>query len=233
MTTARDLYELREIDVELDGKKAALVAVEGQIGESEAVAEAKRCIEEMRCSLDEWAKQQHEEEWASEQLRLKAKEVEDKLYGGMVRNPKELASLQEDLDQLKAQQRPHDDLVLDLMARSESLQGEVENKLDEIRRMEAEWYQEQQRLFEERDRLKAEIEYQEKVRIGRAALIDRESLALYESLRGAKQGIAVAKVERGMCQGCRISLPMNELQRARSGRVLVQCGSCGRILYVS
>jgi len=43
----------------------------------------------------------------------------------------------------------------------------------------------------------------------------------------------VVKVERGMCQGCRISLPMSVLQKARSGFDVVQCVSCERILYVS
>jgi predicted nucleic acid-binding Zn-ribbon protein len=48
-----------------------------------------------------------------------------------------------------------------------------------------------------------------------------------------RQGRAVAKVERGMCGGCRISLPMTVLQKARSGLDVVQCVSCERILYVS
>ena len=40
------------------------------------------------------------------------------------------------------------------------------------------------------------------------------------------------KVERGMCQGCRLALSTMELQRARSARGVVQCSSCRRILYV-
>jgi len=44
---------------------------------------------------------------------------------------------------------------------------------------------------------------------------------------------SVAKVEGGACQGCRISLPMNLLQKARSGNSLVQCSSCERVLYLT
>jgi predicted nucleic acid-binding Zn-ribbon protein len=36
----------------------------------------------------------------------------------------------------------------------------------------------------------------------------------------------------GACSGCRISLPMNLIQRAR-GDELVQCVNCERILYVT
>jgi predicted nucleic acid-binding Zn-ribbon protein len=47
-----------------------------------------------------------------------------------------------------------------------------------------------------------------------------------------RKGNAVVKVEQGRCQGCHIKLSMNEWQKARTG-VLVQCSSCGRILYLS
>ena len=40
-----------------------------------------------------------------------------------------------------------------------------------------------------------------------------------------------ARVEQGICRGCRISLPTTDLQQARSGK-LVQCSSCGRILFL-
>jgi len=40
-------------------------------------------------------------------------------------------------------------------------------------------------------------------------------------------------VEQGLCQGCRISLPMSIVQKARAGVGLVQCVSCERILLVS
>jgi predicted nucleic acid-binding Zn-ribbon protein len=43
----------------------------------------------------------------------------------------------------------------------------------------------------------------------------------------------VAHVERGMCKGCRITLPMSVLQKARAGVGLVQCVSCERILLVN
>jgi len=79
------------------------------------------------------------------------------------------------------------------------------------------------------------------VRVGRlgrdrreqSGVVDAGSARLYEALRSSRQGMAVAKVERGICQGCRITLPVSVLQKARSGAVIVQCSSCERILYVS
>ena len=61
-------------------------------------------------------------------------------------------------------------------------------------------------------------------------VIDAPTLGLYERLRSGRQGRAVARVERSICQGCRIGLPSHLVQRVRSGVVLVQCPSCERIL---
>ncbi|MFC2072406.1 C4-type zinc ribbon domain-containing protein, partial [Chloroflexota bacterium] len=47
-----------------------------------------------------------------------------------------------------------------------------------------------------------------------------------------QKGTAIANVEQGICRGCRILLPITELQRARSSS-LVRCSSCGRILFLA
>ncbi|MBI2909363.1 MAG: hypothetical protein HYX92_17090 [Chloroflexi bacterium] len=233
MATAKQLYQLQEIDLDIDSRKATLSSIESQLGESEGVLEAQRRIEDKRARLKQLGALQRDEEWEAQAIQSKAGPVEKKLYGGTVRNPRELSDMQDELNQLKAQQRKHEDVILELMSQAEDLQREIEGDLDGLRRMEADWYQEQERLFRERDRIRAELSTLEETRAARAAAIDAESLALYESLRLTKQGAAVAKAERGMCQGCRISLSMNELRKAKSPQELVHCGSCGRILYVS
>ncbi|MFC1940720.1 zinc ribbon domain-containing protein, partial [Chloroflexota bacterium] len=61
--------------------------------------------------------------------------------------------------------------------------------------------------------------------------IDPQVIETYQLLRKHK-GTAVAKVTEGICRGCRISLPVTELQQVRSGS-LVRCSSCGRILFLA
>ena len=65
-----------------------------------------------------------------------------------------------------------------------------------------------------------------------ASRIDPATLQRYEVLRKSKGGRAVAKVERDLCQGCRMSLPTQLRQRVKSGRQSVNCSSCGRMLFV-
>ena len=60
-----------------------------------------------------------------------------------------------------------------------------------------------------------------------------DELKLYHSLLASRGGLAVVTVERGMCMGCRITLPIHELQRVRTAKDMVFCSSCRRILYLS
>jgi predicted nucleic acid-binding Zn-ribbon protein len=59
-------------------------------------------------------------------------------------------------------------------------------------------------------------------------------VAAYDRLRRRRRGVAVVRVERGTCLGCRLTVPTVVLQRARSGTNPnpVQCPSCERMLYV-
>ena len=59
------------------------------------------------------------------------------------------------------------------------------------------------------------------------------ALATYDLVRKRRGGQAVALVERGACQGCRLTLPTNELQKVRTTQDMVQCSSCARILVIA
>ena len=87
-------------------------------------------------------------------------------------------------------------------------------------------------LTEEKDRLEFELLELWEKRDGKAAEVDGAPKGLYESLRKSLGGLAVATIGRGMCNNCRLSLPMNVVQKARAGRELSQCPSCTRILWV-
>jgi predicted nucleic acid-binding Zn-ribbon protein len=113
---------------------------------------------------------------------------------------------------------------------AQQAQAEAARALAEL---EERWEADRARLLSEQQDIRAGLATLEEKRRQHSGQVDAESLRLYETLRASHQGRAVAKVERGTCQGCRITLPMTLLQKARSGAVIVQCSSCERILYVS
>jgi predicted nucleic acid-binding Zn-ribbon protein len=233
MAIAAELYALQEIDSAIDLARATLATVEEQLGETEELITARAAVEEHREAVRALHESQRGVEWQVDDARSHVVAVEKKLYGGTVRNPKELEGLNEDANMLKSQLRAREDELLSHMMKVEEEEGNLRQAEAALKDVEGRWRSEQEDLMGQKERLEAEVAELEKTRQAQAGGIDGHVLGLYDLLRDRRQGKAVVKVERGMCQGCRISLPMSVLQKARSGFDVVQCVSCERILYVS
>lgn len=231
MSEARKLFELQELDLEVQQKKEALSRVESQLGESAALKEARASLAEERQRLSQLEKAQKEAEHEVDDLRAKVIPLDRKLYGGTVSNPKELTSMQQELEQFLASLRSKEDRVLDIMSGAEAAQRAVAGLRLKLKEVEAEWQREQKRLTQEQTELKAALSRLAEQRQGLASQIEPAALELYEGLSHNLQGRGMARVEQGRCQGCRLALSVAELQRAR-GSGLVQCSSCRRILYL-
>jgi hypothetical protein len=233
MTIAGELYDLQQIDSAIDAAKAGLAAVEEQLGESEELIASRQAVEERREALKGLRDRQRDQEWQVEDLRSRLATVEQKLYGGSVPNPRELAGLKEEADVFSKQiSRLEDDLLSLMVGADEAAAAQKEAK-SSLAAVEARWGKDQQDLLGQKERLEAELAELGQGRDRESGRLDPRVLSTYERLRESRQGRAVAKVERGMCQGCRITLPVGVLQKARTGFEVVQCVSCERILYVS
>jgi len=233
MTTAADIYALQETDLALDRARQRLSDIEAGLGESEELIEARQEMEAKRAGVTELRAKQKDLEWSVDEVRSKATEVETKLYGGTVRNPKELSDLDLDLKSVRAQVARREDALLGHLVELEEAETQLAAAEENQAHVEAGWQAGQQALLQEKGQIEPEVERLQAVRESQPSGIDRASLNLYELLRARRGGRAVATVERGMCQGCRITLPMSVLQKARAGLSLVQCVSCERILLVS
>ena len=233
MTTAPDVLALQETDQALDRARARLTDVEGQMGESEELIAARQVVAEKQEVLTQLRSRLHDAEWSVDDARGKATEVEGKLYGGTIRNPKELSDLNTEFALLKAQVAKREDTLLGLLVEIEEGEAQLDNAQSSLAERDAIWQQDQASFLEEKARLEPEVADLDARRQDQLKTVDASSLRLYQLLRERHRGQAVAGVERGMCQGCRIALPISLLQKARSGVGLVQCVSCERILLVS
>lgn len=232
MSTTRWLYELQEIELELEQKTEVLKQVEDRLGRDDALAQARIALAEEEGRAAELERKQRAAEWRVEDIRAKVLPLEEKLYGGSVRNPKELLSMQQEVEHFKAQQREREDELLDIIEELELARQGLSAKRSEVRKLEQEWRQDQERLAQEREGLGADLALLKRKRDLVLAHIDAASLELYQVLRWEKQGLAVAKVRQGRCQGCRVVLPVSKLQRPKTERDIVLCSNCSRILYL-
>ncbi len=233
MATAAELYALQEIDLAISGRRAGLAAIEQELGETEELIAARQRLAEGQESLGRLKEQQKDLEWQVDEVRAKAAQIEKKLYGGSIRNPKELQDLQADLNALQAEVRRREDRLLARMLQVEEAEAGLKAAKATLEDVQARWQAQQTSLLAEKARLEGELADLEDRRRRQVSGYRPDELALYDQLRERKDGRAVAKVEQGTCGGCRITLPISLLQRMRAGLELVQCPRCERILYLS
>jgi hypothetical protein len=146
-----------------------------------------------------------------------------------VRNPKELGSLQQELDNLKGQRNPLEEKAMTFMEKIEGQQSRLKQLDAELRAVESRLLEEHKTLHAQIDELKAKLVQLRERHSQTIAIIPPDESRFYADLK-KRRGVAVARVDKGTCGSCRISLSSAELQRARSGK-LVQCSNCTRILF--
>ena len=231
MSIAKQLYQLQEVELEIGSDEQALAQIASQLGESQAVTKAQTELKLEQQHLEESGQQQHSVEWETEDIVNKLTSAEEKLYGGKVSNPKELTNLQHEVKGLIVRRNQLENKTLDIMDRVELSTASVATLSSKLKTVEADWHSRQQQLSTDMEQLKAALSDLKHKRQLLSAQIDPQAIEFYQELKKQK-GQAVAKVEQGICRGCRISLPTSELQRAK-GDNLVQCSSCGRILVLA
>jgi predicted nucleic acid-binding Zn-ribbon protein len=231
MNVARQLYELQELDLEIESNQRALEQVTNQLGESQSVLKAKARLDSEQQRLEELKHQQHSAEWEIDDITNKITAAEESLFSGRIKNPKELASLQQEVEMLKARRDQLEEKALGVIDQVEQAEADGAKINSELETLTADWQHQQKQLAEEKARLQALLADLKQKWQRLSEKIEPETVEFYQQLRGSK-GTAVAGVEQGICRGCRISLPITDLQRVR-GNNLVQCSSCGRILFLA
>ena len=231
MSVAKQLYQLQEVDLEIESNERALKQKTSQLGESPEVVKVRTELASQCQHLEEFKRQQHSAEWEIDDLTSKINTLEQKLYDGRIKNPKELTSLQHEVDGLKAIRNQSEDKALEIMNQAELAEGHIATITNELKNLEADWQLQQQHLTTDIEQLETILSDLEQKRQLILAEIDPQTINLYQELK-RQRGTAVARVDQGMCRGCQISLPTSELQRAKSGS-LVRCSSCGRILFLA
>jgi predicted nucleic acid-binding Zn-ribbon protein len=231
MSITRQLFQLQELDTEIEQKEQTLKRKQGQLGNRDALNAARDRLAVEGQRLDDFRHQHREAEAEVDDLLDKIAEIEGQLYGGKITNPKELTSLQHESSAMKSRSDELEDTTLAIIDRVEEAEKNVTRATGELEKLEEDWQQRQQQLSQDIEQLSSNLEELRRKRREQVAQVDKATVNLYEKIRHQKSP-AVAKVEQGICRACRISLSASALQRARSGQP-IQCGSCGRILYLS
>ncbi len=231
MSGVKQLYGLQEIDLKLAEEEARRESLLSKLADRSELQVSAERLERLEKRSGELSTRSRAFERLVAEVEQTLERLDERLYGGGVTNPQQLAAAQEERAFTSARKKEAEDQLLETMIDLDELEPvlaearETSAKLEEERPgLENAWREQEQEAVDQIETLRADRE-------ALLPTMPANLLPLYESLRRSKSGRAIALVERGTCQGCRLSLTTQETQRARSGQQIVQCSSCGRILY--
>lgn len=231
MTSVRHLYSLQEVDLALDAVKKQKAKAEQELNARLALEQLENAIQEQQEKLEEIQRSHRVLQEEAEDLRERASKLDEQLYSGAVPNSRDLASLELETTNVKTQVDQKELQLLQYSVQAEDVRTQIASLEKDLAERQEAWEARHAELTELMARLNAEQEQLEVQRSQMADSVDQAELRKYETLRKSKGGQAVAKVERDLCQACRMALPTQHLQRVRSGRQTVLCSSCGRMLF--
>ncbi len=227
----RQLYELQELDLHVVGLEKSLAELVAKLADKSLLNAARAKLERLEKRLDGLSAERRSVERTVSEVMDSLSALEKRLYGGGITNAQQMAAAEEERTFTIARQGEFEDQLLEFMVAIDDLEPLVDgakqalSRLEEARpAQEVEWREASACL---RDELAVMALEREEV----LPLVAANLLPMYESLRKTKGGRAVARVERNLCAGCRLSLPTGDVQKARASLGTVLCSSCGRILY--
>jgi predicted nucleic acid-binding Zn-ribbon protein len=211
--------------------EARLEEIQATLEDSTEIARHRKLLEERERQLNEARRANSRAEHSVQSVRTKLDRSSKKLYGGSVRNPKELEDLQAEVESLSRYLSSLEDELLEAMVALDdateafSKRESALEKAKSARAAEnADLMQEQSTLLAQKERLQDELEVTKES-------LPPSDLEIYRNVKSRSGGLAISTLEDGSCSACGLTIPPSKQQQVRSQSEYVRCSQCGRILY--
>jgi uncharacterized protein len=231
MNQSSQLFQVQKIDTALDQTNARLSEIARILESDKSVQTAQERVSSATHHLHLARRSLTSIEDAVQAVQIKTQTSEASLYGGKIRNPKELQDLQVEIAALKRRTASLEDEQLEAMLVVEDAESELTEANKNLTKVKAVFAGQQSSLIGEQSQLTKIAERLQSERNATIQSILPENINLYERLRKQKRGLAVVLIEDDTCSGCGSSIRPAERQLARSPSQMLPCSSCGRILY--
>ena len=231
MSSPFKLYRLQQTDSQIDHRTARVAEIEVALKDDEALIQATRTVQIAKQELKDFRKALQRAEDNVSVQRVKIEQSEATLYGGKVKNPKELQDLQNEAAALKRYLGVLEDQQLEAMLAEEEAASQYDSAVHKSGKEQSRYNQIQSDLSNEKVKFENEVVRLQGERTATTEAIPEDDLIQYQQLRVKRRGIAVAKVSNKACSACGSLLSAILLHSARSPNQITLCDTCGRILY--
>jgi predicted nucleic acid-binding Zn-ribbon protein len=231
MSRPKSLYDLQQIDSQLDSYAVRLGEIEAELADDHAVQAAIAKAEAAEQDLQEAEKALRLAEQAVQDQDYKIKQSQNRLYSGSVTNPKELEDIQNEVEALKRYREVLEERLLEAMLVVDDAEERYDQAQDQLEHARAQRSQKEAKLKGEKAQIEKHAAQLEEQRKNQIAGISEADLETYKKIRLKRGGVAVAKVDNQGCSACGATLGTAAYQAARSPSQLTFCDTCGRILF--
>jgi predicted nucleic acid-binding Zn-ribbon protein len=229
---AKMLYALQRVDIQLARKGRRYKTVEANLGESQALQQARAKLETATQQHQHWNVISRDRDLEAQGLADKLRTEGERLYSGRITNPKELGDIQKEIEYLKRRQANLENQQIEALIALEEATTNLAISNEEFVVVEAVWKSENAELHQEHETLKHELAQLLAQRKRLFHTLSEKDRNEYSSLQRLRKGLAVVLVEKGRCTTCNVSVPKRDLERAAQTDDLLHCSGCDRILYV-
>jgi len=233
MSAALGLYRLQQVDSRLDQIQARQKWIHDTLQNDANLRAATQACAASESGHQEATRLLKQAEAEVNKQRAKIEQTEASLYGGSVRNPKELQDLQKDIVSLKKYLETLEERQLEAMLHAETAEQQLQAAQQALASTQAKDNEQNRDLSLENETLRKDLESIENERKAVIGNIASSTIAMYEQLRKQRRGLAVTQVSDSACDACGTTLTPAQHQNARSNSQLFNCPSCGRILYAN
>jgi uncharacterized protein len=233
MSAALGLYRLQQVDGQIDQVQARQKWIQDTLQNDASLRAATQTSLAAEAKFKDVARLLKQSEAEVEKQRTKTEQTEASLYGGSVRNPKELQDLQKDIVSLKKYLETLEERELEAMLAAETAEQEFQTAKSELEHTQMKVNEQNHDLRIESENLDRDLERLQTERKAVIGDLASSAVEMYDQLRKQRRGVAVAAISDSACAACGTTLTPAQQQNARSTSQLFNCPSCGRILYAN
>lgn len=231
MNLPSKLYELQKVADKLYGAQKRVYEIDQHLSNDEKITKANAEFEQAQALLHSAEHAVKEKEALEKELQNKVEFSNSTLYGGMVKNPKELQDLQKESESLKKRIKGLEDEHLSAISAMEDAQSKVESAKANLDKIKEEFEVRSAALLEEKEGISKQIKVFNQEYMVTVNNLPADMRQAFETLFKTKKGKAVAFIEDGSCSVCGITVRESLIQQIKASNQIIYCPSCGRMLF--
>ena len=204
---------LNEIDLVVDALRARSAEITEALQEPAALQAARAAAGEAEAEWTRCRAVQQDRELVQQGAATRLAQAESRLYGGKVRNPKELADAEKDVQQLRRQRNQAEDELLEALIALEAASEVRDSRQAVLAQRAAAWESSQAGLRAEQAQIAGSLTTERARQAAARRGVPPGALHTYDTLRPRRAGRAIARLDGDTCSICLVAVSPAELPR--------------------